>query len=70
MTPEQKLERYEQWARNQRAEKVLFGTPFEEPVKEDGSHEDDINILWGFYVNHVKQQLAEIKKQLEEIEGR
>lgn len=70
MSPKQKINHYEHWARNRRAERVLFGTPFEEPVKEDGSHEDDINILWDFYVNHVKQQLANIKKQLEEIEGK
>jgi hypothetical protein len=68
MTPEQKIQRYEQWAGNRRAERLLFGTPFEEPVKEDGSREDNIDILWDFYINTIKRQLNELAIKLEELE--
>jgi hypothetical protein len=65
-----KLQRYEQWAGNRRAERLLFGTPFEEPIKEDGSREDDIDILWDFYINTIKRQLNELVIKLEELEGK
>ena len=70
MTSEQKIKRYDQWVRNQRAARILFGTPFEEPVKEDGSCEDDIDILWDFYINTIKCQLDELVIKLTELEGK
>ena len=70
MTPEQKIKRYHEWVRNRRAERLLFGTPFEEPVREDGSYEDDINILWDFYINTIKCQLDELVIKLAELEGK
>lgn len=46
----------------------MLGTTWEEPVKEDGTDEDDINILWDFYVNTIKRQLDEIVAKLTELE--
>jgi len=70
MTLEQKMNCYHRWVRNQRAESILFGTPFEEPVREDGSYEHDINILWDFYTNTIKRQLDELVIKLTELEGK
>jgi hypothetical protein len=65
MTTEQKAKRYNQWVRNRRALSILLGQEFEEPIKEDGSYEDNIDVLWDFYIDSVKRQMAEIAQQLE-----
>jgi len=65
MTNEQKRNRYNQWVRNRRALSILLGREFEEPIKEDGSYEDNIDVLWDFYIDSVKRQMAEIAQQLE-----
>lgn len=66
MTPEQKMRRYKTWVLNRRALSILLGKEFEEPIKEDGSYEDNIDVLWDFYIDSVKRQMAEIAQQLEE----
>jgi hypothetical protein len=68
MTDEQKKHRYYNWVREQRCLSLMLGTTWEEPVKEDGTDEDDINILWDFYVNTIKRQLDEIVAKLTELE--
>jgi hypothetical protein len=65
MTTEQKAKRYKQWVRNRRALSILLGQEFEEPIKEDGSYEDNIDVLWDFYIDSVRRQMAEIAQQLE-----
>jgi hypothetical protein len=68
MTDEQKKHRYYNWVREQRCLSLMLGKTWEEPVKEDGTDEDDINILWNFYTSTIKRQLDELVIKLTELE--
>jgi hypothetical protein len=68
MTDEQKKHRYYNWVREQRCLSLMLGKTWEEPVKEDGTDEDDINILWDFYVNYIRTKMQELADSLTELE--
>jgi hypothetical protein len=69
MSTEQKKNRYYEWVGQMQFLSLLIGEKFEEPVKEDGAKEDDIDILWDFYINYNKRKMEELAELRAELRG-
>jgi hypothetical protein len=69
MSTEQKKNRYYEWVGQMQFLSLLIGEKFEEPIKEDGTKEDDIDILWDFYINYNKRRMEELAGLRAELRG-
>lgn len=67
MTQEQKKNMYYEWVGQMNFLSMLIGEKFEEPTKADGTKEDDVDVLWDFYINYNRrkmEEIAELRKEL------
>lgn len=68
MTETQKKNRYYEWVGQMQFLSLLIGEKFTEPVKADGkTKEDDIEILWDFYINYNRNKMKELAQLREEL---
>jgi hypothetical protein len=67
MTLEQKKIAYYEWVGQMTFLSQLIGEKFKTPKKEDGTPEDDIDILWDYYQNYnnnLAKKLGQIRQEL------